>query len=49
MARGLFRSHATPDSEAAAINDRGQVVGWSHVTSGDERAFLWHEMTPFSR
>ena len=30
-----------PHSNAYAINDSGQVVGWSYVASGKMHAFLW--------
>jgi probable HAF family extracellular repeat protein len=30
-------------SEAYAINDRGQVAGWSLTEAGDSHAFLWRE------
>jgi probable HAF family extracellular repeat protein len=31
------------ETEASAINDRGQIVGWSKVASGAEHAFLWQD------
>lgn len=30
-------------SAALDINDRGQVVGWSEVASGEQRPFLWQD------
>jgi probable HAF family extracellular repeat protein len=30
-------------SQAVAINDRGQVVGWSLTASGENHAVLWSE------
>lgn len=32
-----------PTSAATAINDRGQVVGWSTTGDGGRRAFLWQD------
>src|SRR5262249_50594403 len=33
----------TDQSSATAINDRGQVAGWSGVFEGTSRAFLWEK------
>jgi probable HAF family extracellular repeat protein len=30
-------------SEATAVNDRGQVVGWSYTAMGVQHAFVWEE------
>ena len=30
-----------PNSNARAINDAGQIVGWSDTASGEQHAFLW--------
>ena len=29
------------ESEATAINERGQIVGWSATRSGKKHAVLW--------
>src|SRR5207244_2508145 len=34
-----------PNSYASAINERGQVVGWSDTPDGGWRAFLWQNGT----
>jgi len=31
------------EGQARAVNDAGQVVGWSRTASGELRAFLWEE------
>ena len=32
-----------PASQAKAINDKNQVVGWSQTADGDGHAFLWED------
>jgi uncharacterized membrane protein len=29
------------ESEAVAINNRGQIIGWSDTRSGEQHAVLW--------
>src|SRR3954471_4838779 len=29
------------ESEAAAVNEAGQVIGWAKTKAGDDHAFLW--------
>jgi probable HAF family extracellular repeat protein len=45
--RGTFVNLAGPDAEATSVNERGQVVGWSNVTPGNQlRAVRWeHDST----
>ena len=37
---------SSDESDAAGLNDNGQVVGWSVTVGGDEHAFLWTPTAP---